>query len=173
VLALGYGMQAEGLATRMGTARSHAGQTLQAYANRFHTYWAWAERQVEQGDLRRSMRSYFGWPLHIFDGDRPNTMRNFPCQANAAEMMRLAACLMTERGLIVCAPVHDAFLIEAPIDDLEAKVQAAQAAMAKASRIVLQGILDIRFARAFGLGGAASPEARWRSGVRDHAVRTW
>jgi two-component system, OmpR family, response regulator ResD len=34
-------------------------------------------------------------------------------------------------------------------------------------------ILDIMFARAFGLGGAASPEARWRSGVRDHAVRTW
>jgi hypothetical protein len=33
-----------------------------------------------------------------------------------AEMMRLAACLATERGIQVCCPVHDAFLIEANAD---------------------------------------------------------
>jgi len=139
VLALGYGMQAEGLALRMGATRSHAERTLRAYAQRFPTYWKWAERQVEQGDLRRQMRSPFGWPLHIYDGVRPNTMRNFPCQSAAAEMMRLAACLMTERGLAVCCPVHDAFLLTSQIVDLETTVHAAQSAMAEASRIVLNG----------------------------------
>ena len=39
---------------------------------------------------------------------------NFPMQANGAEMLRLACCLATERGIAVCAPVHDALLIEAP-----------------------------------------------------------
>jgi DNA polymerase I len=139
VLALGYGMQAEGLALRMGTSRHHAQQTLQAYARRFPTYWAWAESQVEQGDLRRRMSSYFGWPLYIFEGVRPNTMRNFPCQSNAAEMMRLAACMLTERGLRVCCPVHDAFLLQAPTSEIETAVAAAQSAMAEASRIVLNG----------------------------------
>ena len=139
VLALGYGMQAEGLALRMGTSKHHAQQTLQAYARRFRTYWEWAEARVEQGDLRRCMVSYFGWPLHVFEGARPHTLRNFPCQSNAAEMMRIAACLMTERGLQVLCPVHDAFLLQAPADELESTVAAAQTAMAEASRVVLKG----------------------------------
>jgi hypothetical protein len=60
-------------------------------------------------------------------------------QANAAEMMRLAACLATERGVEVCAPVHDAFLICAPIDRIDEDVGKMRAAMAEASRIVLDG----------------------------------
>jgi DNA polymerase I-like protein with 3'-5' exonuclease and polymerase domains len=150
VLALGYGMQAEALALKMGTSKHHATQTLREYARRFNTYWTWADRQVEQGDLRRQMQSCFGWPMNIYDGVRPNTLRNFPCQANAAEMMRLAASLMTERGLHVCCPVHDAFLLEAPIDDLDAVVHAAQSAMAEASRIVLNGYevrIDVEITR--------------------------
>jgi DNA polymerase I-like protein with 3'-5' exonuclease and polymerase domains len=150
VLALGYGMGADSLALKMGTSRQHAADTLQAYAWRFPTYWAWAEYQAEQGDLHRRMRSLFGWPLYVYDGYRANTLRNFPCQANASEMMRLAACLMTEQGLIVCAPVHDAFLLEAPINDLETVVQATQAAMAEASRIVLDGFevkTDVKITR--------------------------
>ena len=54
-------------------------------------------------------------------------------------MLRLACCLATERGIRVCAPVHDALLIEAPLEDLEGAVAATQAAMAEASRVVLDG----------------------------------
>jgi DNA polymerase-1 len=39
----------------------------------------------------------------------------------------------------VCAPVHDAVLICAPLDRLEADVAAMRAAMAEASRAVLAG----------------------------------
>ena len=53
--------------------------------------------------------------------------------------MHIAACLATERGLPVCAPVHDAFLICSPIDRIEADVAAMQDAMAEASRIALGG----------------------------------
>jgi hypothetical protein len=60
-------------------------------------------------------------------------------QANGAEMMRLAACLATERGVEVCAPVHDAFLICVPLDRLDEDVATMLAAMAEASRIVLGG----------------------------------
>jgi DNA polymerase I len=50
-------------------------------------------------------------------------LRNFPAQANAAEMLRLACCLTTEAGIEVCAPVHDAMLICAPLDRLDADVK--------------------------------------------------
>jgi hypothetical protein len=39
----------------------------------------------------------------------------------------------------VCAPVHDAVLIEAPADEIEAEVERARRIMAEASRIVLGG----------------------------------
>ena len=60
-------------------------------------------------------------------------------QANGAEMLRLACCLMTERGVDVCAPVHDALLICAPVDRIKADVATTQEAMREASRIVLAG----------------------------------
>jgi DNA polymerase I len=67
------------------------------------------------------------------------SLRNFPMQANGAEMLRLACCLGTERGIEVCAPVHDAVLICAPLERLEADVVRMQEAMREASRIVLDG----------------------------------
>jgi len=60
-------------------------------------------------------------------------------QANGAEMLRLACCLITESGIRVCAPVHDAILIEAPLDELDDAVEATQKVMADASTVVLDG----------------------------------
>jgi hypothetical protein len=60
-------------------------------------------------------------------------------QANGAEMLRLACCLATERGVEVCAPIHDAVLIIAPDGEIEDSIATARAAMAEASRTVLGG----------------------------------
>jgi DNA polymerase-1 len=54
-------------------------------------------------------------------------------------MLRLACCLATERGIEICAPVHDAVLICASLDRLESNITQMRAAMAEASRIVLAG----------------------------------
>jgi len=53
--------------------------------------------------------------------------------------LRLACCLATERGIAVCAPVHDALLIEANNELIEASVAITQEQMAAASRAVLDG----------------------------------
>jgi hypothetical protein len=60
-------------------------------------------------------------------------------QANGAEMLRLACCLATEKGLEVCAPVHDAVLVAAPLNRLDGDIARMQEAMKEASRIVLDG----------------------------------
>ncbi len=54
-------------------------------------------------------------------------------------MLRLACCLATERGIRVCAPVHDALLIEAEIPQIESAVAETAEAMWEASEIVLDG----------------------------------
>ena len=58
-------------------------------------------------------------------------------QANGAEMLRLAACMATEAGLRVCAPVHDALLLEAPLDRLDEDIERLKGIMTEASRMVM------------------------------------
>jgi hypothetical protein len=60
-------------------------------------------------------------------------------QANGAEMLRLACIFADEAGIKICAPVHDAILIEAPEPEIEEHIHRAQAAMKRASEIVLGG----------------------------------
>jgi DNA polymerase-1 len=57
----------------------------------------------------------------------------------AVKMMRLACCMAIERGIEVCAQVHDAFLICAPLDQIDARVVEMKFIMEEASRIVLDG----------------------------------
>jgi hypothetical protein len=89
--------------------------------------------------LRGWLQTVFGWRVHVGTKVNPRSLMNFPVQANGAEMLRLACCLATERGIRVCAPVHDALLVEGPADDIGAVVADTQAAMAEASRVVLGG----------------------------------
>jgi len=60
-------------------------------------------------------------------------------QANAAELLRVACILMADRKIQLCAPIHDAVLIEAPEDKIEEKVKEAQACMEEASQFILSG----------------------------------
>jgi hypothetical protein len=89
--------------------------------------------------LSGSLRTAFGWPVHIGDDPNPRSLRNFPMQGNGSDMLRLAACFATEQGIEVCALIHDAVLICAPLDRLGGDVERMQASMAKASRVVLDG----------------------------------
>jgi hypothetical protein len=81
----------------------------------------------------------FGWRIAVGADANPRFLRNFPMQANGAEMLRLACSLVTEAGITVCAPNHDALLIEAPLAELDDAVAKARRLMAEASAVVLDG----------------------------------
>src|SRR5262249_47304843 len=110
---------------------------LAAHHRTFHKFWSWNERYVDTAMFRHEARTVFGWPARIVGEPNPRSVANFPMQANGAEMMRIACCLAIERGIEVCAPVHDAVLIAAPIARIEADVAAMRAALAEAPRAVL------------------------------------
>jgi len=89
--------------------------------------------------LGRPLVTVFGWRTFGKGDANPRTFRNFPAQANGAEMLRLAMIGLVESGIRVCAPVHDAVLIEAPVAEIEGVVATAQAIMRSASKVVLSG----------------------------------
>ena len=68
---------------------------------------------------------------------------NFPMQSNGAEMMRISAIAGTEAGIQVAAPIHDAFFVMAPIDQLDADVTTMREIMRKAS-LAITGDVEIR-----------------------------
>jgi hypothetical protein len=54
-------------------------------------------------------------------------------------MMRVAAIAGTEAGIEICAPIHDAFLIQAPLERLNQDVEQTRALMTEAGRAVTGG----------------------------------
>ena len=139
VLAVQYGMEHESLAAQIGQPPIVARDLLRAHRETYRDFWRWSDAVVDHAMLTGALHTVFGWHIHVGENPNPRMLRNFPMQANGAEMLRLACCLATERGIEVCAPVHDAVLICAPLDRLEEDIAGMRAAMAQASKIVLGG----------------------------------
>jgi hypothetical protein len=139
VLGVAYGMEAKSLAQRIGQPEIVARDLLRAHRETYRNFWAWSDAAVDRAMLLQPLQTVFGWLIRVGDNPNPRSLRNFPCQANGAEMLRLAACFATEQGIEVCALIHDAVLICAPLERLDRDIERMQAAMAKASRVVLDG----------------------------------
>jgi len=139
VLAVQYGMGEESLAQRIGQPVIRARELLRLHRETYSGFWKWSEACVDYANLHGKLWTVFGWTLHTGANTNTRTLQNFPMQANGAEMLRLACCLVVEAGITVCAPVHDAILIEAPLKQLPIAISRTQALMAEASRVVLDG----------------------------------
>ena len=68
---------------------------------------------------------------------KANTFLNWPMQAHGAEMMRIVCILAVERSIQLCAPIHDALLIEAPTAEINEGVSRLTECMHEASEAVL------------------------------------
>ena len=127
------------LAASLGRSDVEARHLLELYRQTFPTRVGWGQQICDVGTLGGRLETIFGWPIHVNAGTKVRTLRNWPMQSNGAEMMRLAACLTTERGITLIATAHDALMIEAASDRIEQAVMEARACMNEASRIVLDG----------------------------------
>jgi DNA polymerase I len=140
-----YGMGVDALAGRVGDdcndPEGFARDFMAAHKKRYRTYWEWSEKVEDHALLRGYLHTSLGWHIGTSKGFEPNprSMRNFPIQGGCADLLRSAASLATKRGIPLCAPVHDAFLICSPVDRIDADVAALQACMAEVSRDILNG----------------------------------
>lgn len=139
VLAVQYGMGAQSLAERIGQPVIRARELLRLHQETYRVFWAWSDAAVDHAMLHGKLWTVFGWTVHTGTNPNPRFLRNFLMQGNGVEMLRLACCLLVEAGITVCAPVHDAVLVEAPLTFLSETIRQTQQIMSDASAIVLDG----------------------------------
>jgi hypothetical protein len=141
ILGLFYGRGVRSIAA----ATHHRTHYIQSVVN---TFWAkcprarrWSEGYVDRLFLFDQISTRCGWMVHRHRETKVTTARNFPVQANAAEMMRWAACLAYENGVPLNCPVHDAFLGEGRLEDQDSIVATQAASMERGSAIILDGAI--------------------------------
>lgn len=139
VLGVGYGMEAESIAQQSGLHIEQARALLNQHKVTYKSFWSWVTKIQNAGLLGLPLQTRFGWTWQAGQGTTVNarSLLNWPMQANGAEMMRLACCELTEQGVMVCAPIHDALLVEADMEEIDHIVDITRLAMAHASELVL------------------------------------
>ncbi len=138
-LAVQYGMGAASLATSTGDTEAAARNLLRLHRNTYPRFWEWIHTARDHAMLTSRIHTVFGWPVHVGADANPRSLMNFPMQANGAEILRLACCELTEAGIDVCAPIHDAVLIESSNDCIQQTLANTQRIMQRSAELVLSG----------------------------------
>jgi hypothetical protein len=129
VLGTQYGMQAETLSQRAGIPLYRGQQLLRAYKEAYPVYWVWVENLINHVRSVGFIETVFGWRKLVTEDDSNNALQNFPCQANGAEMLRLACVMAHQAGLKIIAP----------LETFDEDVKKLQAIMTEAGAIILGG----------------------------------
>ena len=77
-----------------------------------------------------------GWRSTI---TKPLTLTNFPMQGTGSDILRLAVCMAHDRGLEICATIHDAILFECDAAMTDDVVAAASGCMEEEAELLLGG----------------------------------
>lgn len=141
VLGVNYGMSAQSIAEKTGIHVDRARELLRMHRVTYRTFWAWADGNVNHCLLGQPLETVFGWriqyPPNCGAAINDRSVLNWPMQAHGAEMMRLAVSTAVHAGLKICAPVHDALLLEAPAEEIEMQAARLAQIMGDASETVL------------------------------------
>jgi DNA polymerase I len=138
MLATQYGMTAETLAARLGVSTFEAHEMLNQHRELFAQYWQWSDDWVQHALQTGEMHTAMGWTCRTGITEfNERSIRNWPVQSCGADILRIACIMATRHGIRLLAPVHDAVLIEAPIERIEADVALVREIMRRASRAML------------------------------------
>lgn len=139
MLGMNYGMGVRSLAAGTGLSPIHAQLLHKQLKRTYEVFGEWATRQIDTGLLRGEITTLCGWRAAVVEGTKVTTLKNFPAQAHGAALLREACSLIVEAGITLCAPIHDAVLVESPADEIDAVTARTQQLMGQASRDWLGG----------------------------------
>ena len=122
-LATLYCARARSTALRLGIPEHRAESLLSNHARLYPELYDWQRRYVSGGMACGLVWTSLRWPMAVHAGTKTTTLFNFPCQGLGAEMMRATAVRAIDEGLQLCAPVHDAFLVMAPLEQASRVVE--------------------------------------------------
>ena len=138
-------MHHQTLAQRLGVSALAASEMLNQHHGLFAQYWAWNEDWIAHALNTGVMHTPLGWECRtgIIEFNT-RSVGNWPIQSFSADILRIAVVWAHRRGIRLLGTVHDAVLIEAPIDQIEADVALMQEIMRRASRVVLGAGKELR-----------------------------
>jgi DNA polymerase I len=139
VLSIQYGAGGNSLAARTGMTRSEAFEILARLRARFPRFYDFIYSVGDHAGLHLEISTCFGWRLRCPSGSNPRTIRNFPMQATGAMILHAACLLADRRGIEIVAPIHDAFVAQCELANVEDAAAALDRCMRDASAIVLRG----------------------------------
>ena len=119
VLGIQYGLGALTLSCRLGISVYEAAEMLARLRARYRVFEEFAACVGDYAGLNLEVSTCFGWTMKCSSGMRARTIRNFPIQATAAEILHVACVLAERRGIEIIAPVHDALMAECDLRDVE------------------------------------------------------
>ena len=151
-LGIPYGISKYGVAIQTGKSLRWAAEVLATWRHTYPKFIEWQQNTVAQAIFDRQIVSPLGFPMAVHENTSKRTLANYMHQASGADMMKLAAIAAHEVGIRICAPVHDAFVIMAPVNELDDAISTMTRIMMKASAVVTGG-LEIPVEKSF--------EVRW------------
>jgi DNA polymerase I-like protein with 3'-5' exonuclease and polymerase domains len=135
-LGVNYGMSKYGAAAATGKSLIWAAGVLAAHRHAYPVFSQWQQDTVTQALFDERIVSPLGWPMAVHAGTSRRALINYPEQAGGADMMRLAAIAAHEADIRICAPVHDAFWITAPLSELDDVIAEMTQIMVRAGRAI-------------------------------------
>ena len=139
VLGILYGLGAETLAVRAGISLYEAAEILARLKARFHVFYDYINHALDHAGLLLEVSTPYGWIMQCPPNINPRTVQNFPIQSTGAEILHVLSILAERRGIEIVAPVHDAVMAQAPIDQVNDVSTALDRLMRDASAVVLRG----------------------------------
>jgi DNA polymerase I len=134
LLAIQYGAQAETLAGRLGISTFEAHEMIAQHRELFAVYWRWAADWLAHALDTGVLWTPLGWFCRTGITEfNERSIINLPVQGTGADILRISCAWATRHGLELCGPVHDAIVLEAPEDRIEADVALLQEIMRRAS----------------------------------------
>ena len=135
VLAVQYGAGVNLISKRADVSLKEANEMLEYHKKSYEKFWEWSNNIISWGKMTGELSTMFNWK-YATENSKLTTLRNWMMQTTGAEILRWASCCGIENDIKICALIHDAILIESPIDKIEDDVKAMQT-------IMKQSALDI------------------------------
>jgi hypothetical protein len=139
LLACQYGIGAESLARRIKRSIQAAHNFLRMHRRIFSAYWRWSDEMAAAAIHSGQCRSRHGWVYRVRAPFHDRSLRNWPIQTLGADILRTACILADQQDIEMLATAHDAVLIQAREDEIEAAAAVMADCMRRAAMILTDG----------------------------------
>src|SRR5262249_22934615 len=133
---MNYGMTPYGIAAKTKKSLDWARGMHARHRCAYPVFHQWLGDTVAQAQFDEVITSPFGWRQIVTADTRRRSLMNFMAPAGGSDVMRLVSIVATECGITIAAPVHDAFWILAPLDEVDPTIARMTEIMVAAGRLV-------------------------------------